>query len=185
MNHGRRFFVFIALCIVLGGGLGYSRQPHSNDPPAAGIGQSLKTRGYVTIPLRRYQNTDFIYVEAKIGGVLQNLLVDTGASSTVLDAERSKKVGLKWKQTSDVPVNLLSVDTPSMVSPCDGIVFGLHQSRALQLWTLDLSAVKAALRERGETSFDGVLGADFLRMHTAIVDYESMTLFVRDMKPAK
>ena len=110
-----------------------------------------------------------------------DVLVDTGASNTVIDIEVARELGLKLTPIdqrgagvgeASVAVNRVAGAAFSVGGiPIEGDVF-----------TMDLSAIRAALAARGETAFQAVLGGDTMRKLDAILIYRENILLLRDGK---
>jgi predicted aspartyl protease len=169
-------------------GDGYSRQNVSIPPRRSGLvqhDQLLKATGYLAIPMQRYAFLDWMRVEATIGDARIDLLIDTGAHITTLDTEKAKRFNLNWTPTQETHSNLMNVDSPSSTHPCNGITFGCLKTGPFTLRSFDLAEVKGSLARNDKAHFDGILGADLLKTHGAIIDYGSMTLYLRDLTPVK
>jgi hypothetical protein len=149
------------------------------------VDQILRDKGHVGIPMRRLK-PGYLGVEIKLDGVPLFLIVDTGTVNTFLDKDRSKKLGWQWRDTGEGRANVMHVRSTVLDHPTPvPVVFGEYKTPPVVISAMDLSSLTGALIEWGEDRCDGVLGADVLGPHAAVIDYSSLTLYLSDLKPVK
>lgn len=109
---------------------------------------------------------NLIIVKVTVNGVSKNLVLDTGASSTVIDNETADQLGLKRIGEADaivgggkIRVLMLQVDTIRI----DSLV--LHD---FICGAADIGSIKLLLGE----DISGVLGFDFLSKFKITIDYQ-------------
>jgi len=138
--------------------------------------------------LLRYGFRQHTLVRNQIGhlqliGLLQNtpvdILLDSGATSTVVD--------LSYCRAKRIPIR----DTGRLGGGAGGITLAIHalDDATLSLdgypllsdgiYAVDLTHVNEGLLTKGASSVHGVLGADVLTYHRAVIDYATMSLFLR------
>lgn len=139
----------------------------------------LKNAFYTELPLRA---TAFGHLEvsATLNQIPLLLLIDTGAASTVLDISFVNENGFHLIDTAikgggvgttDLTIHQLHVVELNLAG------FVMHD---ITIYAADLQHVKQSLMERGETAIpSGVIGADILSSHKAIIDYENLKLYLR------
>ena len=113
-----------------------------------------------------------------INGNLANILLDTGASKTVIDRNR---VGLfsdssRLEMTEEVSVGLGTDGMEIHDFPIDQLIIGDVVMEEVKLVALDLSHINAVYSELHLPPIDMVLGGDFLNQHQATIDYQSLEL---------
>ena len=105
------------------------------------------------------------------------MLLDTGAPNTRADAERTKALELPWRYLDE------GVFGPGWgkMGYCElaGMKIGTVDIRPFQVRTKDESEFNQLLASYGDLPIDGILGADVLEPHAAVIDYPSRTLFLR------
>jgi hypothetical protein len=120
-------------------------------------------------------------VSGFINGNLANILIDTGASQTVLDMNR---VQLFTNQQQFEKAEKLSkgLGTNSMA----GYKFSINQFvlgdlviEDYDVVSLDLSHINASYEDLGLTPIDMVLGGDFLMHYSANIQYSSAELWLK------
>ena len=115
-------------------------------------------------------------------GLLQgapvDILLDTGAASTVVD--------LSYCRAKGVPTR----DTGRLGGGAGGITLAIHALHGAMLsldgqplrsdgiYAVDLTHVNEGLVGKGAPRVHGVLGADILTYHQAVIDYARMSLFL-------
>lgn len=107
------------------------------------------------------------------------MILDSGASSSVVDIERARqlKVGHEHLGVKAAGVGTSAADVFQL--PTREIRIGDFALAETRLLAMDLSHVNQALKERNVASVDGVLGTDVLIRHNAIVDYSEAKLFLK------
>jgi hypothetical protein len=116
-------------------------------------------------------------------GLLHNapvdILLDTGAASTVIDLAYCLARGIPTRDTGKrgggaggitLAIHTLGGATLSL----DG-----HPLRSDGIYAVDLTHVNEGLTMKGASRVQGVLGADVLTYHQAVIDYATMSLFLR------
>lgn len=119
-------------------------------------------------------------VSAFINGQLANVLIDTGASQTVMDRNR---IGIFSTQTEFEATGQKSkgLGTDSMEShhfSVNQFILGDLVLERLEVTLLDLTHVNGSYSELGMTPIDMVLGGDLLRSYAAVIDYANLVLIL-------
>jgi len=114
-----------------------------------------------------------IVVAAFINGQLANVLIDTGASQTVMDRNR---IGLFSTETEFESTGQLSkgLGTDGMEShrfTVSQFILGDLVMEDMPVTLLDLSHVNESYDQLGLVKVDMVLGGDILLAHSAVIDY--------------
>jgi hypothetical protein len=121
-----------------------------------------------------------IAVSAFINGQLANVLIDTGASQTVMDLNR---IHIFSTQTEFTNTGQLSkgLGTDGMETHhffVTQFILGDLVLEKMSVTLLDLSHVNGSYSELGLAPIDMVLGGDVLRRYTAVVDYGMMKMTI-------
>jgi len=139
----------------------------------------LAARGFVAVPLRLNAVGHF-ELEAEINGQPARLLLDTGASRTVLSTPSAARLGLRTTPSAERAHGVGAGDHATETAVLDELRLGALRLREVTTWTFDLGHVNRALEARGGGAIDGALGGDLLRPAEAIIDYARATLYLRD-----
>ena len=119
-----------------------------------------------------------IFVKAKINGKVANLLVDTGASKTVLDANRIELFAERRNMILNEHISS-GLGTNSMESHTivlKKLQVGELLFKNYEVFLLDLSHVNQTYIKLKYKPLDGVIGGDILVLSKAIIDYKKNTL---------
>ena len=128
------------------------------------------TRQFILIPIIR-EKSHHITVAALLSGRPARFIVDTGAGGTILDSEAVSRYELKLSSASRKGGGVGSAAMRmNYVATHNLTLFGLDLS-STKLLTLDLSHVNAGLKKAKVEPVVGVLGADMLWRHHAVIDY--------------
>jgi hypothetical protein len=107
-----------------------------------------------------------------------DLMVDTGAASTVLDVAYCRSAGISLRDTGAIGggagsarLAIYAVDRVSL--SLDG-----RPLRSDGIYALDLTYVNESLTMKGASPVHGILGQDVLTRHQAVIDYPTMSLFL-------
>ena len=116
-------------------------------------------------------------------GLLQNapvdILVDTGAASTVVDLSYCRAKGIPTRDTGKLGGGAGGITLA--IHALDGATLSLDGQplRSDGVYAVDLTHVNEGLVTKGASRVQGVLGADVLAYHQAVIDYATMSLFLR------
>jgi predicted aspartyl protease len=119
-----------------------------------------------------------LMVKMHINGKVANLIIDTGASKTVLDKTRAEKYvlnknfALHNKLSSGLGTNTMESQTTILKKMKIGTIIIENYTTVL----LDLSHVNSSYEQLGLNAVDGVLGSDILFKYNAVIDYEKKVL---------
>jgi hypothetical protein len=115
-----------------------------------------------------------LMIKIKINGKNANLIIDTGASKTVLDTTRvSKYVKENDFKTHDKLSSGLGTNTmQSQTTKLKKIQIGDLEILDYTTVLLDLSHVNGSYQQIGLKPVEGVLGSDILLQYNAVIDYE-------------
>lgn len=143
---------------------------------ASDLSTHLCGAGYTKIGLRR-NGAGQLLADVAIGNQHVSMILDSGASATVLDKESADRLGLSHAEAGRCGVGAGGrVDT----STVESVSLSLG-GMAVVLGTvpvMDFSHVNDRLMAVGESRVDGVLGADILQRHAAILEYATPAVYL-------
>ena len=114
--------------------------------------QSLQGEGY------------HLFVKGKMDGIALRLLIDTGASKTVLDKNFLSKnfPGLQLQSNEQLTTGVGNNHIESEVAEINNLILGEMKISAYQVAVLDLSHVNQTYSLIESAPIDGVIGCDLL-----------------------
>jgi predicted aspartyl protease len=145
---------------------------------AGGIRAILTKQGYTPVDLTI--TGGHLHVSAVVNGVPCRLVVDTGASLTVLDRQFARKARLGGYDTGAYARGIGTKARPIRVSQFPELKLGDFVIRNAAVTISDLD--QELLGGDGKASAVGLLGAEYLGLHGAVFDFNSGTLYLRPQK---
>lgn len=119
-----------------------------------------------------------IMMQAGINGCKANVLIDTGASRTIMDVKRVKYY-LKNSEIKPFGKQLMGVGAEKMstwVASIEEIRFGEIMLNNVQVILTDMKTINASYAIYDLPRIDMVLGGDLLLRLRAVIDYEKKAL---------
>jgi hypothetical protein len=145
---------------------------------SGGIRAILTKQGYTPVDLTI--TGGHLHVSAVVNGVPCRLVVDTGASLTVLDRQFARKARLGGYDTGAYARGIGTKARPIRVSQFPELKLGDFVIRNAAVTISDLD--QELLGGDGKASAVGLLGAEYLGLHGAVFDFNSGTLYLRPQK---
>jgi predicted aspartyl protease len=139
---------------------------------------SLPRHGWVEVPLVS-AGTGLLTVEAEVQGQKVLLLLDSGAATLALDRQVAERLGLRLEQGQAKAVGLGAVGVAAPSTRLPSLKVGPFASDPVVAVVLDLAPVNKSRERTGGRPVDGVLGADFLDAHGAVIDYPHRRLYLK------
>ncbi len=123
-----------------------------------------------------------IKIRVKINNVPAQLILDTGASTSVFDRESFVKIHpeLVIRNSDQLTTGLGTSSMLSYKTTIPLLSIGSIQILNLETALLDLSHINAAYSKISHEPIIGVLGNDILVSHKAIIDYPQKLLFIEE-----
>ena len=149
-----------------------SAEPPSIDGPDP-LGDALRAEGYICMDVDRL-GSGYLAKTVHVNNTPVRMVIDTGASSTHLDPVRTKALNLNWQD--------IASPAPSGATHfCNITTMQIErlQTASLRVRSIDVSDFNIALETYGDSEIDGVIGADVLISHSAVIDYSRNRIFLR------
>ena len=119
-----------------------------------------------------------LILTVKLNNKRANLVLDTGASRSVIDKEYLEEIlpDLIHKDETNESAGVGASDLKSSVASIAVFKIGRILIRDFQLAVMDLSHVKNSYLQIGEHPIYGVIGGDILEKYAAKIDYSKLKL---------
>jgi predicted aspartyl protease len=144
-------------------------------PQASSLAYLLVEKGYTPLTMKRAGNE--FYVPCKLNGRSASLIVDTGASSTVISSGLLRSVGMSLTKGEKNVYGMMGLAGKNIAAgDIKDFQVGPYQAGAHSVGAWDFSSFRST---PGTSGMDGLLGIDFLHRHQAIIDCFQMHLFLK------
>src|SRR5262245_40777737 len=139
----------------------------------------LTAGGYLAVELAR-SKSGLLEVPARVGGSPATLFLDTGATQTCFDQASAQRLELSTRQTEVRASGGGAGDQPASHVAMKAFCVGPCSLPAIEAVMVDFSQVNKVRQKRGDRPVDGSLGSDILAARAAVLDYGSLTLYLRE-----
>ncbi len=172
----RPFALVVAMsCTTSPGG---SSRPASLQASPSAMHALLRDQGYVGVPTRRLRSGHY-QAMVRADGQQLLLIIDSGASTSVLDNASAVRLGLRLRRSRARISGLGAPSQRALSATLADVRIGALRLDSLAVMVLDLSHVNQSLRDEGIDLADGVIGADLLAQRRAVFDFTSGVLYLR------
>jgi clan AA aspartic protease (TIGR02281 family) len=137
----------------------------------------LETHGYVAIEMQKNVVGHF-ELDAHINGQPARLLIDTGASRTVIDQASAHDRSLKTTHSEQKGGGIGTSGHSVQLATLQSLEFDGWKIGKLRVAVMDLSHVSDSLISHGGQTIDGVIGGDLMTDRSAIIDYATATIYL-------
>lgn len=138
----------------------------------------LETKGFYRIPLRKLITGHYLF-SAKINGTKGDFILDTGASTSCVGLKESAHFSLISEDSAIKAAGAGAVNMETMFSKKNTFIIEKWKIENMDFVLFDLSHVNEALQQAEENRVHGIIGADFLKHHRAVIDYGRNCFYVK------
>lgn len=138
----------------------------------------LETQGFFRIPLNILATGHYQF-SAKINKVSGNFILDTGASTSCVGSTDSTHFKLISEESIIKAAGAGAINMDTMLSRKNEFAIKKWQIQNMDFVLFDLSHVNEALAQANEGPIQGIIGADFLKKHRAVIDYGRNCFYIK------
>jgi hypothetical protein len=138
----------------------------------------LEEQEFYRIPLRRIATGHYLF-SAKINGVRGDFILDTGASSSCVGFTDRAHFVLISEESIIKAAGAGAINMETMLSRQNEFSIKNWSISNMDFVLFDLSHVNEALSQVNENAIHGIIGADFLKQHRAVIDYGRNCFYVK------
>lgn len=142
------------------------------------LSEFLSAQGYIGIQMERNVLGHF-EIQARINGISVLLLVDTGASRSIISRGSIEELNLSITESEIKAGGVGTSEHAVAYGIIDSLEFQSFQITGLEVGVLDLSHVNKSLEAHGASSIDGAIGGDLMSSRAAVIDYRQAVLYLR------
>ena len=148
------------------------------DPRFSGTVPGYDFRGLRSVPLHVSNNYN-LYVDGKVNGTDAKLMVDTGAFATLMHQSfiRSMKLPLRKTRFSSAGVNLK--ERGLQLATINQLSIGNIHFRRKEVGVMNLEGLIHGGLLNAKPPVAGLLGSEILRHHHGIIDFGTLTLYLK------
>lgn len=144
----------------------------------APLAELLARHGFRRHKMSRSQ-VGHLHLDGQLGGEPVNILLDTGAASTIIDLSYCHSRQIPLRETGMLGGGAGGVNLPIYALGEMALTLDGSPLRSDGIYTIDMSHVNKGLATRGAAPVQAVLGADILLYHQAVIDYATLSLFLK------
>ena len=138
----------------------------------------LEEEGFYRIPLKVLVTGHYLF-SAKINGTSGNFILDTGASTSCVGFTDSAHFKLISEESIIKASGAGAVNMDTLLSRKNDFKIKHWHIKNMDFVLFDLSHVNEALSQVHEGPVHGIIGADFLKDHRAVIDYGRNCFYIR------
>ncbi len=148
------------------------------DPDAPGSAPGVQYRGFRRMPIRVSEGFN-LYVDGAVNDSPARLMIDTGAFATLLHRGFVQRMRIPLQETSfrSAAVNLKQRGV--QLARIRRLSVGSVDIMGKEVGVVDLQGLIYSDLLKGSPPVAGLLGAEILRSHHAIVDFGTRTLYLK------
>ncbi len=141
-----------------------------------------RNKGSSALPLSREAWSDIFWPPLRDHwtGARLHVLIDTGAASTVVSLTLVQSLELKMVKMPTLGGGAGGANLEIYHVPDATLMIGDVKPKTQALFAMDLSHVNQALAIKGEGPVDVILGVDVFEAQSAVIDYGSSSLYLKD-----
>ena len=138
----------------------------------------LEAKGFRRIVLRK-MTTGHYTCRAKLNSKKGVFIIDTGASTSCVDFEYTGLFNLVQEKSDVTAAGAGDSNMKTALAPNNILKLEDHQTKNMSFVLFDLSHVKKAIATLDPTIVHGIIGADYLKKHSAVLDYGRNCMYLK------
>lgn len=138
----------------------------------------LEAEGFYRVPLKKLATGHYLFY-AEINGVLGSFILDTGASTSCVGITNSAHFRLISEESIIKAAGAGAINMETMLSRKNEFNIKDWAIKNMDFVLFDLSHVNEALTQARENAVHGIIGADFLKQHRAVIDYGRNCFYIK------
>lgn len=138
----------------------------------------LEGESFHRIPLKKLK-TGHYKMDARLNGIRGSFILDTGASSSCVDVAGIEYFNLTSEDSDVKAAGAGATNMETFAAHGNSFKLGSKKVSDMSFVVFDLQHVNEALEQVEEDHIQGIIGADFLKSHRAVIDYGRNALYLK------
>jgi hypothetical protein len=148
------------------------------DPDAPGTVPGIDLRGWRGVPIRVTKGWN-LYVDSKLNGKPAQLMIDTGAFTTLIHGPFLREMRLPLRDTPYTSGAVNLDDRGLQLATIRRFSVGKFMVKRKEVGVMDLGGLIHGDLLKGSPPVAGLLGSEFLRRNHGIIDFGTRTLYLK------
>jgi len=148
------------------------------DPDTPGNVPGVNRRGWKNVPIRVTKGWN-LYVDSKLNGKPAQLMIDTGAFTTLIHRPFVREMRLPLRNTPYASGAVNLDERGLQLATIRRFAVGSFMVKGKEVGVMDLQGLIHGDLLRGKPPVAGLLGSEFLRRNHAIIDFGTRTLYLK------
>ena len=124
-------------------------------------------------------STNHIIVDAGVNDVNGKFLIDTGASNSCIDLNKSDKFKLNYGKSAEQASSATDEIKETYISKKNSLLIGEYHINDVDIILFNMKHVIKSLQDKDEVEIDGIIGADILIKYNCCINYKENTLVIK------
>lgn len=137
----------------------------------------LENKGFYRIPLKKIA-TGHYGITATINSISGEFILDTGASTSCIGFASVSHFNLISEDSEIKAAGAGAINMETRIARKNTLTIGTWNLSSIDFILFDLSHVNEALQQANQQEVHGIIGADFLKKHRAVIDYGRNCVYV-------
>ena len=148
------------------------------DPDIPGTVPGIDHRGWREVPIRVTKGWN-LYVDSKLNGKPAQLMIDTGAFTTLIHKPFLHEMRLNFRETPYTSGAVNLEDRGLQLATIRRFSVGNFTVKRKEVGVMDLAGLIHGDLLTGDPPVAGLLGSEFLRRNHGIIDFGTRTLYLK------
>ena len=127
----------------------------------------------------RILSTNHIIINAVVNNINGIFLIDTGASNSCIDLNKSGKFKLNYRKSDEQASSATAEIKETYISKKNSLLINEYSINDFDIILFNMKHVIESLFDKDEIEIDGIIGADILIKYNCSVDYKINTLVIK------
>ena len=138
----------------------------------------IKLMSKYSIPFK-ILSTNHIIIDATVNNVDGKFLIDTGASNSCIDLNKSEKFKLNYGKSAEQASSATDEIKDTYISKKNSLLIDKYYIHDFDIILFNMEHVIKSLLVKDEIEIDGIIGADILIKYNCCIDFKENTLLIK------